>query len=109
MVTFQERQTKNKQTQTTDDDGRRTTDDDDDDDDDGKISKNIFKLCHHIDFNTTTPNPILKNTISFTQTPTTKTLSIFLIFFWNNSKMQNLQKLNFLFGIMYTFHSSQFL
>ena len=52
----------------TTDDGRRTTDDDDDDDD-GQMSKNVFKPCHHIDFNTTNPNPILRITISFTKTP----------------------------------------
>ena len=55
---------------TDDDDGRRTTDDDDDDDDDEKMSTNIFKPCHHIDLNTTNPNPILKITIPFTKTPT---------------------------------------
>ena len=34
-------------------------------------------------------------------------LSIFL--FWKISKMRNVQKLNFLFGIMFTFHNSCFL
>ena len=33
------------------------------------VSKNIFNLCHHIEFNTQNPNPILKITISFTKTP----------------------------------------
>ena len=58
-------------TTTDDDDGRRTTTTTTTttDDDDGKISKNTFKLCHHIDFNTTNPNPILKTTIPFTKTP----------------------------------------
>ena len=32
-------------------------------------SKNIFKPCHHIEFNSQNPNPILKITISFTETP----------------------------------------
>jgi hypothetical protein len=31
------------------------------------MSKNIFKPCHHIDLNTTNPNPILKITLPFTK------------------------------------------
>ena len=45
---------------------RRTTTTDDDD---GNISKTIFKPCHHIEFNTTNPNTILKITIWFTTIP----------------------------------------
>ena len=71
------------------------------------MSKNNFKPCHHIEFNTLNPNPILKITISFTKTPNK---SKYFIFFenkkWKSSKIQNLQKLKFLFGIMYTFHNS---
>ena len=67
-------------------DGQRTDDDDGtddgtdgrtttttttghDDDDDGKMSKNIFKPCSHIEFNTTNPNTIFKITICFTKYP----------------------------------------
>ena len=32
-------------------------------------SKNNFNPCHHIEFNTQNPNPILKITIPFTKTP----------------------------------------
>ena len=53
----------------TTDDGRRrtTTTTDDDDDDDGKISKNIFKPCSHIQSNTQNPNPIFKISIYYTK------------------------------------------
>ena len=99
----------------TTDDGRRTTDDGrrttTDDDDDGKISKHIFKPCHHIDFNTTNPNPILKITISFTKTPKKqkhsrkkrKNRNILEKF-----KIQNVQKPKLLFCILYTFHNLYF-
>jgi hypothetical protein len=34
-----------------------------------KMSKNSFKPCHNIEFNTTNPNTILKITICFSKTP----------------------------------------
>ena len=71
-------------------------------------SKNIFNLCHHIEFNTQNPNPILKITIPFTKTPKKpkhfrKKRKISKI-----HKIQNFQKPKFLFCILYTFHNSYF-
>ena len=67
------------------------------DDDDGKMSKNIFKPCHHIEFNTLNPNPILKITISFTKTPKSQNTFDFLKFFGNFKKSQIFKNSNFYF------------
>ena len=106
-------------TTTDDDDGRRTTDDDGrrrrrrrrrrTTDDDGNISKNIFKPCHHIESNTTNPNPIFKITISFTKTQKKPKHCRKKRFFGKISKIQNFQKPKNLFCILYTFHNSYFL
>ena len=58
------------------------------DDDDGKMSKNNFKPCHHIEFNTLNPNPILKITISFTKTPPKSKYFLFFNLFWKFPKTQ---------------------
>ena len=43
------------------------------------MSKNAFKPCHHIEFNTTNSNPIFKITISFKEyARNAKILSIFV-------------------------------
>ena len=72
-------------------------------------SKNIFNLCSHIEFNTQNPNPILKITISFTKTPKKPKHFRKNEKIWKISKIQNFQKLKFLFCILYTFHNSYFL
>ena len=62
---------------TTDDDGRRrttTTTTTGHDDDEQKVT-NTFKVCSHIEFNTTNPNPIFKITIFYKITKNTKILS----------------------------------
>jgi hypothetical protein len=71
-------------------------------------SKNIFKPCHHIEFNTQNPNPILKITIPFTKTPTkTKHFRIKRNFSKYFGKFQkNVRKPKFVFCILYTFHNS---
>ena len=87
---------------TTDDERRTTTTTttDDDDDDDEQISKNTFKPCHHIEFNTTNPNPIFKSTISFIQTPEMpnyfRKLGNFWMF-WKIQKSKNYKKSNVYF------------
>ena len=83
---------------------RRTTDDDDgtdDDDDDGQISKNISNPCHHIELDTTNPNPISIITC-FTKTPKMQKCFRFV---WNCCILLIFLKL---FCSMYKFHNSYF-
>ncbi len=53
-------------------------------------SKNIFNLCHHIEFNTQNPNPTFKTTISFTKTPKKSKHFRFFVKFSKNPKNSKL-------------------
>ena len=63
----------------------------------GTISKNTFKPCHHIEFNTTNPNPILEITISFTKTPNKSKYFLFFEKSENFNKSQIFKNSKFYF------------